>query len=76
MRVQIHVKGHLDPSWQHWLEGLLIAHQEDGTSLCLGTLQDQAALYGVLLTLRRLSLPLLALSTSELLPHEESGGPL
>ena len=76
MRVQIYVKGHLDPSWQPWLEGLQIVHRGGGTSLCSGTLQDQAALYGVLLTFRRLSLPLLALSTSELRPHEESGEPL
>ena len=72
MHVQIQVKGHLDPSWQHWLEGLQIVHLDNGTSLCSGALADQAALYGVLLTLRRLSLPLLALSTSELLPYEES----
>ena len=76
MRVQIRVKGHLDPSWQHWLEGLQIAHWEDGTSLFSGTLQDQAALYGVLLTIRRLGLTLLDLSTSEDLPHEGPGDPI
>ena len=70
MHVQIHVRGHLDPSWQPWLEGLQIVHEQDGTSLCSGMLQDQAALYGVLLTLRRLNLALLSLASSES-PQEE-----
>ncbi|HEY4384689.1 MAG TPA: hypothetical protein VGN34_09475 [Ktedonobacteraceae bacterium] len=73
MRVQICVKGHLNPSWQPWLEGLHITHQGDGTSRLSGILQDQAALYGVLLTIRRLGLSLLELTTSEVLPHSQTG---
>ncbi|GHO98927.1 hypothetical protein KSF_089750 [Reticulibacter mediterranei] len=64
MRVQIRVKEHLDSSWQSRLEDLLITHQSDGTSLLSGELPDQAALYGVLLAIRRLGLSLLDLSTS------------
>lgn len=63
MHVQIHVKGHLNSSWQSRLEGLHITHQSDGTSLLSGELQDQSALYGVLLTIRSLGLSLLDLST-------------
>jgi hypothetical protein len=59
------VKGHLDPSWQEWLGGLTILHDATGTTLLAGTLLDQAALHGVLGTLRRLNLSLLSLETDE-----------
>ncbi|GHO70079.1 hypothetical protein KSD_83020 [Ktedonobacter sp. SOSP1-85] len=73
MRVQIRVKEHLDLSWQSRFEDLCIAHQSDGTSLLSGELPDQAALYGVLLTIRRLGLSLLDLSTSAHLSYKEKG---
>ena len=63
MYCRIHVKGHLDPSWQEWLGGLHILHQSSGTTLLTGLLPDQAALHGVLVTLRRLNLSLLSLET-------------
>jgi len=47
-------------------------HEASGTTVLSGQLPDQAALYGVLLTLRRLSLTLLSLETSEALPQAES----
>jgi hypothetical protein len=46
---QIRVKGHLDQRhWSNWLEGLIIAHLENGETLISGLLVDQAALHGVL----------------------------
>ena len=65
MYVSIRIKGHLDPSWQEYLEGLEIELDEDGTSLLSGVLQDQSALYGVLNIMSRLNLTLLALERSE-----------
>jgi hypothetical protein len=59
MKCRIRVKGHLDVSWQEWFEGLQILHEEGGTTLFSGSLQDQAALYGVLLKMRQLGLSLL-----------------
>src|SRR6266571_480939 len=41
MHVSIRIKGHLDPGWQEWLEGLQIVHEPDGTSRLSGTLKDQ-----------------------------------
>ena len=70
MHVSIRIKGHLDQSWQQWLEGLQIAHEENGTSHLAGTLSDQAALYGVLQKIDRLSLRLLSLECSETPPDE------
>ncbi len=65
MDVTIRIKGHLDPSWREYIEGLAIELEADGTSRLCGTLPDQAALYGVLNTLSRLSLTLLSLDSQE-----------
>jgi hypothetical protein len=70
VHVSIRVKGHLDPSWQEWLEGLQIEHVPDGTSRLSGTLTDQPALSGLLMKLIRMSLTLLSLECVELAPEE------
>ena len=64
MQVQIRVQGHLDPVWQHRFAGLVIEHQDAGTTLLSGSLSDQAALHGLLLQITRLGLVLLSLETS------------
>ncbi len=71
MHVSIRVKGHLDQSWQHWLAGLQIVHESDGTSRLYGSLQDQPALHGILNRISRLSLTLLSLEASETAHNEE-----
>jgi hypothetical protein len=71
MHVSIHIKGHLDPGWQEWLEGLQIVHELDGTSRLSGTLKDQPALYGVLTKIGHLCLTLLSLESGE--PTENEG---
>jgi hypothetical protein len=65
MQCRIRLKEQLDLSWQEWLAGLTILHDASGTTLLTGSVPDQAALYGVLMTLRRLNLTLLELSTDE-----------
>jgi hypothetical protein len=70
MHVVIRIQGHLDQSWQQWLEELAIVQEPDGTSRLSGTLPDQAALYGVLNKLDRLSLTLLSLDRRETEPDE------
>lgn len=56
---QIRVKGYLDQGRSSWFDGLAIIHNEHGETILSGTLMDQAALYGVLLKIRDLGLPLL-----------------
>lgn len=75
MHCRIRIKDHLDPSWQTWLADLEIIHEAEGTTLLIGPLPDQAALYGVLLTIRRLGLNLLSLEASEASEREEPGKP-
>jgi hypothetical protein len=64
MNYRIRVKGHLDLSWQSWLEGLRIEHEVSGTTVLQGSLPDQASLYGVLLKIDRIGLTLLDLQSS------------
>lgn len=73
MRCSIRIKGHLDSFWQDWFEGLEMAQEEEGTTLFSGSLQDQAALHGILAKIRGLGLSLLSLSTSEDFSPEEPG---
>ncbi len=73
MRCHIRIKGHLDSSWQAWFEGLEIVQEPEGITLFSGSLQDQAALHGILVKIRGLGLDLLSLETSEALPQEEPG---
>ena len=54
------VKGHLNDRWSDWLGGLAIYLKEDGTTLLVGPVVDQAALHGVIIRIRDLGLPLLS----------------
>jgi hypothetical protein len=59
---EIRVKGHLDSRWSAWFEGLTITNLPYGEALLSGTIADQAALHGVLMKVRDLGLPLLAVN--------------
>jgi hypothetical protein len=54
----IHVGAALDPAWAEWFEGMVIVRLPDGTSSITGIVRDQAALFGMLLRVRDLGLPL------------------
>jgi len=56
---QIKVKGHLDPRWSEWFDGLAITHKPNGETLLAGPVVDQAALHGLLSKVRDLGLTLL-----------------
>ena len=56
----IRVRGHLDQSWSDWFEGLAISNESNGDAVLAGSIVDQAALHGLLASVRDLGLPLLA----------------
>ncbi len=58
---EIRIQGHLDQHWSVWFDGLTISNESDGSTLLRGPLVDEAALHGVLIKVRDLALPLLAL---------------
>ena len=59
---EIRVEGHLGISWSTWFEGMDIRHEENGETVLSGWIRDQAALHGVLMKIRDLGLPLVALT--------------
>ena len=61
----ITVKGHLDPGWIEWFEGLAMAYTEAGETNLSGPVTDQAALHGLLMRIRDLNLTLIAVNREE-----------
>lgn len=62
---QIRVKGHLGPKWATWFDGLTITNEPGGEAVLVGPVVDQAALHGLLVKIRNLGLPLIAVKCVE-----------
>jgi hypothetical protein len=62
MVYQIRVRGHLERHWTDWFGGLTITLEDNGDTLLSGPVVDQAALHGLLKTVRDLGLPLISVS--------------
>ena len=60
MYYEIRVQGHLDATWATWFDPLTITNAATGEAILAGELCDQAALHGVLIKVRDLGLPLIA----------------
>jgi hypothetical protein len=58
-RYRIRIRGHLDPAWSTWFDGLTVTQADDGTTELAGPLVDQGALFGLLARLRDLGATLL-----------------
>jgi hypothetical protein len=58
-RYRIRIRGHLDPAWSIWFDGLTVTQADDGTTELAGPLVDQGALFGLLARLRDLGATLL-----------------
>ena len=65
MWCEIRVRGQLDATWSAWFDGLAVTDAADGEAVLIGELPDQAALHGVLIKVRDLGLPLLAVVCGE-----------
>ncbi len=76
---RIHVRGHLDNHWSDWLSGFAVERQDDGTTVLVGPVVDQAALHGLLTRIRDLGLPMLSMrnvteSPDDMSPDVQGGG--
>ena len=60
---ELRITGHLGREWTDWFEGLAITLDDNGDTLLTGPVVDQAALHGVLMKVRDLGLPLIAIVT-------------
>ena len=59
---EIRVQGRLDQRWSAWFDGLMISYEGEDITVLRGLLVDEAALHGILIKVRDLALPLLAVS--------------
>ncbi|HEX6557560.1 MAG TPA: hypothetical protein VF026_32650 [Ktedonobacteraceae bacterium] len=59
---EIRVQGRLDQRWSTWFDGLTISYEGEDSTVLRGSLVDEAALHGVLIKVRDLALPLLAVN--------------
>ncbi len=73
VRYEIRVKGHLDPRWTAWFDGMSVTPERDGTTNVHGPVVDQAALHGLLQKLRDTGLPLV--SVTQVVPGRTAGRP-
>jgi hypothetical protein len=63
-QIRVRVQGELDPEWSTMLADLAVAVLPDGTTLVSGELPDQAAVLGLLASIRDLGLSLIAVETA------------
>lgn len=61
-RYALRLAGHLHPRWAARFDGMTLQHLADGTTVLEGEVPDQAALHGLLRSLRDLGLPLVSLT--------------
>ena len=59
---EIRVRGHLESRWAAWFGGMTLTHETDGSTTISGPVVDQAALHGLLHTLRDTGLPLVSVT--------------
>jgi hypothetical protein len=62
MVYHIRLRGHLGPQWADWFGGLTISLEDNGDTLFVGPVVDQAALHGLLKKVRDLGMPLISVN--------------
>lgn len=63
-QISVRVKGELGPTWSDVFADLALRAEPDGTTRISGELADQAALHGLLATIRDLGLSLISVETA------------
>ena len=69
---KMRVRGHLKEWFSDYFGGLKLKHNEDGSCTLAGKLQDSAAFYGLILTLRDSGVELLSLKVKKLASQTKS----
>lgn len=74
----IHIGTVLGPNWADWFAGSKIIAREDGSGIIVAAVRDQAMLFGLLLRIRDLGIPLLGVypDCEWPLPSVLPGGPI
>ena len=69
---EIRLNGHLGAQWMAWVDGLTITLEENGDTLLSGSVEDQAALQGLLKKVRDLGLPLVSVVQIQVLDSHQN----
>jgi hypothetical protein len=72
--VRVRVRGELAPGWSAVLGDLAVLPEPDGTTLVTGELPDQAAVHGLLGSIRDLGLSLISAETTAIPSPSQLGG--
>lgn len=59
---EIKVQGHIHLDWSSWMTATAAANNDDGTTLIVGQVRDQAALHGALAKIRDLGIVILSVT--------------
>jgi hypothetical protein len=65
-RTHVHVRGELSPAWSVLFADLTVSTAPDGTTSISGVLPDEAALHGLLATVRDLGLSVISVESAAL----------
>lgn len=57
---EVRIEGHLGSDWADWFDGVIVSRLDDGDTLLIGPMVDQAALHAVLRRVRDLGLTLVS----------------
>lgn len=72
---ELRVDGHLDEHWSTWFGGLILTHEDDGTTALRGVVTDQAELHGLRAKVRDLGTTLISVKTTDA-PGRAGGMPM
>ena len=61
-QIEIRIKGSLDEHWSDWFQNFRIQPGEEGDTIMVGEVKDQADLYGLIAKLRDLGLTLISVN--------------
>ena len=59
---EIKLQGHISLDWSSWMAAATATHRDNGSTLVVGQVQDQAALHGILAKIRDLGLVILSVT--------------
>ena len=59
---EIHIREQVDPKWADWFNGMTLTYHAAGYTRLVGEVSDQAALHGILNTIRDIGFTLLSVN--------------